>query len=92
MTEHNRLGAGFAISRRDMDMRGAGELLGEKQAGHVRLIGIDLYRHLLDRALAAARGEVLPPDRPIEVNLGGSGFGGVRARSRPITCPTRKSA
>ena len=70
LTEHNRLGAGFAISRRDMDMRGAGELLGEKQAGHVRLIGIELYRHLLHRALHAARGEGLPPDRPIEVNLG----------------------
>jgi len=76
LTEHNRLGAGFAISRRDMDMRGAGELLGEKQAGHVRLIGIDLYRHLLDRALEAARGLALPLDRPIEVNLGGSGLGG----------------
>jgi transcription-repair coupling factor (superfamily II helicase) len=71
LTEHSRLGAGFAISRRDMDMRGAGELLGEKQAGHVRLIGIELYRHLLARALDAARGETLPPDRPIEVNLGG---------------------
>ena len=57
---------------RDMDMRGAGELLGEKQAGHVRLIGIDLYRHLLDRALEPARGEALPPDRPIEVSLAGS--------------------
>jgi transcription-repair coupling factor (superfamily II helicase) len=75
LTEHNRLGAGFAISRRDMDMRGAGELLGEKQAGHVRLIGIELYRHLLDRALDAARGETLPSDRPIEVNLGGAAAG-----------------
>ena len=72
LTEHRGLGAGFAISRRDMDMRGAGELLGEKQAGHVKLIGIELYRHLLDRALAAGRGGSLPPDRPIEVNLGGS--------------------
>ena len=73
LTEHNRLGAGFAISRRDMDMRGAGELLGEKQAGHVRLIGVDLYRHLLDRALEAVGGEALPPDRPVEVSLGSSG-------------------
>jgi transcription-repair coupling factor (superfamily II helicase) len=73
LTEHSRLGAGFAISRRDMDMRGAGELLGEKQAGHVRLIGIELYRHLLDRALAASRGERLEPDRSIEVTLGSAG-------------------
>ena len=73
---------GSRSAARDMDMRGAGELLGEKQAGHVRLIGIDLYRHLLDRALAAARGEALPPDRPIEVNLAARWASG---RSRPIT-------
>ena len=48
----DRLGAGFAISARDLDQRGAGDLLGEEQAGHVRLIGAGLYRHLLARALA----------------------------------------
>jgi transcription-repair coupling factor (superfamily II helicase) len=73
VTEFNRLGAGFAISRRDMDMRGAGELLGEKQAGHIRLIGIELYRHLLERALVPAQGEDAPRDRTIEVNLGAPG-------------------
>ncbi len=53
----DRLGAGFAISARDLDMRGAGDLLGETQAGHMKLIGIDLYQHLLESALRAARGE-----------------------------------
>ena len=53
----DRLGAGFAISARDLDMRGAGDLLGEAQAGHMKLIGIDLYQHLLEAALRAARGE-----------------------------------
>ncbi|HZF95603.1 MAG TPA: TRCF domain-containing protein [Allosphingosinicella sp.] len=53
----DRLGAGFAISARDLDMRGAGDLLGDTQAGHVKLIGVDLYQHLLEGALRAARGE-----------------------------------
>jgi transcription-repair coupling factor (superfamily II helicase) len=52
----DRLGAGFAISARDLDMRGAGDLLGEEQAGHLKLIGSGLYQHLLERALRRARG------------------------------------
>ena len=65
----DRLGAGFAISARDLDMRGAGDLLGETQAGHMKLIGIDLYQELLEGALRAARGE--PVDRwSPELHLG----------------------
>lgn len=68
----DRLGAGFAISLRDLDMRGAGDILGEAQAGHMKLIGIDLYQHLLGSALRAARGE--PADRwSPELKLGISG-------------------
>ena len=51
----DRLGAGFAISARDLDLRGAGDLVGEAQAGHMKLIGIDLYQHLFARALQQAR-------------------------------------
>ena len=69
LTELDRLGAGFAISRRDMDMRGAGDLLGEAQAGHVRLIGIELYRDLLDRALVEAQGGNAAEDTAIDLNL-----------------------
>ncbi|MBB5692986.1 DEAD/DEAH box helicase [Muricoccus pecuniae] len=58
----DRVGAGFAISARDMDLRGAGDLLGESQAGHMKLIGLDLYQHILDRALRAARGEPVPEE------------------------------
>jgi transcription-repair coupling factor (superfamily II helicase) len=53
----DQLGAGFAISVQDLDMRGGGELSGESQAGHIKLIGVDLYQHLLEGALRAARGE-----------------------------------
>ncbi len=60
----DRLGAGFAISARDLDLRGAGDLVGEEQAGHMKLIGIDLYQFLLTRALRAARGEPVDPPAP----------------------------
>jgi transcription-repair coupling factor (superfamily II helicase) len=69
----DRLGAGFAISARDLDARGAGDLFGEDQAGHVKLIGMGLYRHLLDRALQAARGEPPPEEWSPEFNLGLAG-------------------
>ncbi len=62
---HDRLGAGFAISARDLDLRGAGDLLGEEQTGHVKLIGVDLYQHLLQGALKAARGEAAEEWTPV---------------------------
>jgi transcription-repair coupling factor (superfamily II helicase) len=64
------LGAGFAIASRDLDQRGAGDLLGEEQAGHVRLIGTGLYQHLLERALRRARGEPVPEEWSPELRLG----------------------
>jgi transcription-repair coupling factor (superfamily II helicase) len=69
----DRLGAGFAISARDLDLRGAGDLLGEEQAGHVKLIGADLYQHLLGRALRLARGEASGDESPPVLNLGVAG-------------------
>jgi transcription-repair coupling factor (superfamily II helicase) len=65
----DRLGAGFAISAQDLDMRGAGDLLGEAQAGHMKLIGVDLYQHLLEAALRTARGETVERWTP-ELHLG----------------------
>jgi len=70
----DRLGAGFAISARDLDLRGAGELLGEKQAGHLRLVGIELHGHLLRRALAEARGGALPEEWVPSLALGLDAF------------------
>jgi transcription-repair coupling factor (superfamily II helicase) len=68
----DRLGAGFAIAARDLDMRGAGDLIGDEQAGHMKLIGVDLYQFLLEAGLRAARGE--PVDRwTPQLNLGVEG-------------------
>jgi transcription-repair coupling factor (superfamily II helicase) len=69
----DRLGAGFAISARDLDLRGAGDLLGDEQAGHMKLIGIGLYQHMLERALRVARGETLDDDWTPELNVGLAG-------------------
>ena len=65
----DRLGAGFAISARDLDLRGAGDLMGDTQAGHMRLIGVELYQQLLEGALRTARGETVERWSP-ELNLG----------------------
>ncbi|MBD8908343.1 helicase-related protein [Methylorubrum zatmanii] len=68
----DRLGAGFAISARDLDLRGAGDLVGDAQAGHVKLVGLGLYQHLLQLALRAAKGEAAEDWSP-EVRIGLSG-------------------
>ncbi|WP_062211142.1 helicase-related protein [Aureimonas sp. AU12] len=69
----NRLGAGFQISARDLDLRGAGDLLGEEQAGHLQLVGLTLYRHFLRRALLVAEGKPVPDDWTPEILLGIAG-------------------
>lgn len=49
------LGAGFNLASYDMDIRGAGNLLGEEQSGHIREVGIELYQQMLQEAVEAAR-------------------------------------
>jgi transcription-repair coupling factor (superfamily II helicase) len=51
------LGAGFQLASHDMDIRGAGNLLGEEQSGHIREVGVELYQQLLEEAVAEVRGE-----------------------------------
>ena len=50
------LGAGFALASHDLDIRGAGNLLGEEQSGHIREVGLELYQHMLEEAVTTARG------------------------------------
>ena len=49
------LGAGFSLASHDLDIRGAGNLLGEEQSGHIREVGVELYQQMLEEAVAAAR-------------------------------------
>ena len=59
------LGAGFSLASHDLDIRGAGNLLGDEQTGHIREVGIELYQQMLEEAVAEARGiegEILADD------------------------------
>jgi transcription-repair coupling factor (superfamily II helicase) len=51
----DQLGAGFSVASHDMDIRGAGNLLGEEQSGHVREVGIELYQEMLEEAVSSLR-------------------------------------
>ena len=67
------LGAGFQLASYDLDIRGAGNLLGEEQSGHIREVGIELYQQLLDEAVASARGRVEEAEKADwspQINLG----------------------
>ncbi|KQS54469.1 hypothetical protein ASG17_11350 [Brevundimonas sp. Leaf363] len=70
----DRLGSGFAISARDLDLRGGGDLVGDEQAGHIRLIGSALYQRVLARALRLARGEPAIDAAPPKLSLGAAGY------------------
>ena len=50
------LGAGFSLASHDLDIRGAGNLLGEEQSGHIREVGFELYQSMLEEAVAAMKG------------------------------------
>ncbi len=54
---HSNLGAGFALAMRDLEIRGAGNLLGKKQSGHIEEIGFELYTRMLEEKIAALKGE-----------------------------------
>ncbi|HET9600126.1 MAG TPA: transcription-repair coupling factor, partial [Acidimicrobiales bacterium] len=65
--EATELGSGFKIAMRDLEIRGAGNLLGENQSGHIAAVGYDLYVQMVNEAVAEMKGEALRP--PAEVKL-----------------------
>ena len=67
--EATQLGSGYRIAMRDLEIRGAGNLLGEAQSGHIAAVGYDLYCRLVNEAVAELRGETVgePPEVSIEV-------------------------
>jgi len=68
LADHTELGAGFAIAMRDLEIRGAGELLGAEQSGHVAAVGVELYVELLNEAVAELSGRRRPAARPVRVD------------------------
>jgi transcription-repair coupling factor (superfamily II helicase) len=57
LSDYTELGAGFQIAMRDLEIRGAGNLLGDEQSGHVAALGFELYMQMLDEAVSAAERE-----------------------------------
>ena len=68
LADHTELGAGFAIAMRDLEIRGAGELLGSEQHGHLAALGFELYVELLGEAVAELAGERRMVARPVRVD------------------------
>jgi transcription-repair coupling factor (superfamily II helicase) len=67
--QYSHLGAGFKIAMRDLEIRGAGNLLGTEQSGHITAVGFDLYCQLLKSAIAGLKGELPPPLRETHLSL-----------------------
>ncbi len=65
--DHTELGSGFKIALRDLQIRGAGNLLGRDQSGHIAAIGYDLYVQMVSEAVSELKGEVRP--KPIELSV-----------------------
>ena len=68
--EFSDLGAGFRIAALDLELRGAGNLLGGQQSGHIDAIGFDLYCQMLERTVAELRGEEIEEEVNAQLNLG----------------------
>jgi transcription-repair coupling factor (superfamily II helicase) len=68
LADHTELGAGLAIAMRDLELRGAGELLGSEQSGHVAAVGFELYVEMLEEAVAELSGRRHATPRPLHVD------------------------
>ncbi len=69
MREFVELGSGLRLAMRDLEIRGAGNLLGAEQHGHLAAVGFDLYMHLLDEAIRESRGEIVDETPEVTVSL-----------------------
>jgi len=70
LKEFSDLGAGFKIAALDLELRGAGNLLGGEQSGHIEAVGFELYTQMLERAVREMKGEAAPEEAETQLNLG----------------------
>ena len=70
LKEFSDLGAGFKIAALDLELRGAGNLLGGEQHGHINAVGFDMYIRMLDETVREMKGEEVPPEVHANLNLG----------------------
>jgi transcription-repair coupling factor (superfamily II helicase) len=69
IAQHSELGGGMAVAMKDLEIRGAGNLLGGEQSGHIAGVGFDLYVRMVGEAVAEFRGEVSQEAVPVRVEL-----------------------
>ncbi len=69
IARHQALGSGFQIALRDLEIRGAGNVLGAEQHGHIAAVGFDTYARLLQESVAEMKGEPLPQEKEIRIDL-----------------------
>ncbi|MFQ5876748.1 MAG: transcription-repair coupling factor [Acidobacteriota bacterium] len=70
LQEFTELGSGFRIAAMDLEIRGAGNLLGPEQSGHIAAVGFEMYCQMLGRAVREMKGEPPPPEVRAQINLG----------------------
>ena len=70
LKEFSDLGAGFKIAALDLELRGAGNLLGGEQHGHINAVGFDMYVRMLEETVRELKGEEVPPEIHSTLNLG----------------------
>ncbi len=69
MKQYSQLGSGFKIAMRDLEIRGAGNLLGSQQSGHITAVGFDLYCQLLKQSIASLKGDKVKPRIEVALRL-----------------------
>jgi len=90
--QYSSLGSGFKIAMRDLEIRGAGNLLGSEQSGHITAVGFELYCQLLKQSVAVLKGERVKPRVEVEVRLDFLAMspGQVEAAAEPRQRPRRR--
>ena len=69
LAEYTELGSGYRIAMKDLELRGAGELLGAKQSGHINSVGFDLYCQIIKEEVDRLKGEAVPEDITVQIEL-----------------------
>jgi transcription-repair coupling factor (superfamily II helicase) len=69
IAQHQALGSGFKIAMRDLEIRGAGNLLGAEQSGHIASVGFDAYARILQESVSELQGQVVVPELELRIDL-----------------------
>ena len=85
MKQYASLGSGFKIAMRDLEIRGAGNLLGSEQSGHITAVGFELYCQLLKQSVGALKGEKVKPRVEVRIALDFLGESAVSSQSSAAT-------